>query len=87
MRCMHSFMSVETHILSIDILFTAFSQLVRVRPIRSCFDLASEFNPASIWVASYIRGRELVESNATTFSYRYFDQKKDRIREFHCIAC
>ena len=35
---------------SIDILFTAFFQLVRVGHISSCFDLASEFNPASIWV-------------------------------------
>ena len=27
------------------------------------FNLASEFNPASIWIASYFRGRELVFSN------------------------
>ena len=78
---MHSFMSVETHILHplyfdfayeaahtttnslmavilpIDILFTGFSQLVHVGPIRSCFDLASEFNPASIWVYSELYSR------------------------------
>ena len=55
--------------------------------ISSCFNLASEFNPASILIASYIQGRELVESNATTFSYCCFDQKRDRIREFRFNAC
>ena len=78
---------ISAVIVSIDIIFAAFSQLVRMRHIRSCFDLASELNPASIWVANYIRMRELVESNATTFSCRCFDQKRDRIREFHFIAC
>ena len=37
--------SLMAVILWIDILFTGFSQLVRVGPTRSCFDLlASEFN-------------------------------------------
>ena len=57
----------------INILFTIFSQLVCMGTfIPACFDLASEFNPASIWVVSYIRGRELVESNNTTFTLSLF---------------
>ena len=51
--------SLMTVMLSIDILFTEFSQLVRVGPIHSYFDLGSEFNPTSVLVASYIRGQEL----------------------------
>ena len=51
--------SLMTVILLMDILFIGFSLLVRVRPTRSCFDLASQFNPALIWLSSYIRGCEL----------------------------
>ena len=74
-------------ILWINILFTTYSPLVHVRHDHSCFDLANEFNPASIWVVSYIRGRELVESNATMFSYRCLDQKRDCMHKFVFIAC
>ena len=66
-------------ILSTDIVFTAFSQLLHVSPIRSCFNLARELNSASIWRAGYIRGCELVESIAATFSlYRCFDHAEKR---------